>query len=132
MALFEGYERRIEKISAVMAQYRIPSLEIARKMCDEKGVDVYDIVRGIQPICFENACWAYILGAAIALKKGETKAVEIARTLGEGLQAFCIPGSVAEDRKVGIGHGNLAAMLLLGFSICRVFVRTTPSSRWAA
>lgn len=122
MALFEGYERRIEKISAVMAEHRIPSLEIARKMCDEKGVDVYDIVRGIQPICFENACWAYILGAAIALKKGETKAVEIARTLGEGLQAFCIPGSVAEDRKVGLGHGNLASMLLSEETNCFAFL----------
>jgi hypothetical protein len=122
MALFEGYERRIEKISAVMAQYRIPSLEIARKMCEEKGVDVYGIVREIQPICFENACWAYILGSAIALKKGETKAVEIARTLGEGLQSFCIPGSVAEDRKVGLGHGNLASMLLSEETNCFAFL----------
>jgi hypothetical protein len=91
-------------------------------MCEEKGVDVYGIVRGIQPICFENACWAYILGSAIALKKGETKAVEIARTLGEGLQSFCIPGSVAEDRKVGLGHGNLASMLLSEETNCFAFL----------
>ncbi|OGR25288.1 MAG: GGGtGRT protein [Desulfobacterales bacterium RIFOXYA12_FULL_46_15] len=122
MALFEGYERRIEKISAVLAQHGIPSLETARKMCEDKGVDVYGIVRGIQPICFENACWAYILGSAIALKKGETKAVEIARTLGLGLQAFCIPGSVAEDRKVGLGHGNLASMLLSEETNCFAFL----------
>ena len=122
MALFEGYERRIEKITTVLEQYGISSLEEARAMCEAKGVDVYGIVRGIQPICFENACWAYILGAAIALKKGEVKAVDIARTLGEGLQAFCIPGSVAEDRKVGIGHGNLASMLLSEETRCFAFL----------
>jgi hypothetical protein len=122
MALFEGYERRIDKITAVLGQYGITSLEVARTLCEEKGVDVYTIVKGIQPICFENACWAYILGAAIALKKGETKAADIARSLGEGLQAFCIPGSVAEDRKVGIGHGNLASMLLLEQTKCFAFL----------
>lgn len=122
MALFEGYERRIDIINSVMAQRDIASLNEARKLCDDKGVDVYSIVRGIQPICFENACWAYILGAAIAIKKGQTKAVDIARTLGEGLQAFCIPGSVAEDRKVGLGHGNLASMLLSEQTKCFAFL----------
>lgn len=122
MALFEGYERRIEKITAVLAQYGIASLEEARRQCDAKGVEVHAIVRGIQPICFENVCWAYILGAAIALRKGETRAVDIARTLGEGLQAFCIPGSVAEERRVGIGHGNLAAMLLSEETKCFAFL----------
>jgi len=122
MELFEGYERRIGKISAVLGHYRIASLEQARMLCEDTGVDVYAIVKGIQPICFENACWAYILGAAIALKKGESKAVEIARSLGEGLQTFCIPGSVAEDRKVGIGHGNLASMLLSEETKCFAFL----------
>ncbi len=122
MALFEGYERRIEKITSVLNRYSLPSLEDARKLCESKGVDVYGIVRGTQPICFENACWAYILGAAIAITKGESKAVDIARTLGEGLQAFCIPGSVAEDRKVGIGHGNLASMLLSEETKCFAFL----------
>ena len=122
MALFEGYERRIEKITATLAQYGLASLEEARANCEARGVDVPAIVRGVQPICFENACWAYTLGAAIALKKGETSAVAIARTLGEGLQAFCIPGSVAEDRKVGLGHGNLAAMLLSEETQCFAFL----------
>jgi hypothetical protein len=122
MALFEGYERRIEKITAVLGQYGIASLEEARALSQAKDVNVYSIVRGIQPICFENACWAYILGAAIALKKGDTKGVEIAKSLGLGLQAFCIPGSVAEDRKVGIGHGNLASMLLLEETKCFAFL----------
>lgn len=122
MALFEGYERRIDKVTAVLAQNGFCSLEETRKLCDDMGVDVYGIVRNIQTICFENACWAYILGAAIAVRKGETKAVDIARTLGEGLQAFCIPGSVAEDRKVGIGHGNLASMLLSEDTKCFAFI----------
>ncbi len=122
MALFEGYERRIEKINGVLKQYGLASLEEARSRCEAKGADVYSIVRSIQPICFENACWAYILGAALALQKGEVKAVDIARTLGEGLQAFCIPGSVAEDRKVGIGHGNLASMLLSEQTQCFAFL----------
>ncbi len=122
MALFEGYERRIEKINTVLAQWGIASLEEARALCEAKGVDVHSIVKEIQPICFENACWAYTLGAAIACKKGESKAMDIARTLGEGLQAFCIPGSVAEDRKVGIGHGNLASMLLSEATKCFAFL----------
>jgi len=112
MPLFESYERRISQINKVLNSHGISSLEEARKICDDKGVDVYKIVKEIQPIAFENAMWAYIVGAAIAIRKGQTNAAEIAATLGEGLQAFCIPGSVADDRKVGIGHGNLAAMLL--------------------
>jgi hypothetical protein len=122
MALFEGYERRIDKINAVLAEHGIKDLEEARKMSTDAGLDVYDIVKEVQPICFENACWAYIVGAAVALKKGQTKAVEIASTLGIGLQAFCIPGSVAENRKVGIGHGNLAAMLLNENTRCFAFL----------
>ncbi len=122
MALFEGYERRIDKVNASLAEYGIKDLDEARKICDDAGVDVYKIVRDVQPICFENACWAYIAGAAIALKKGQTKAAEIASTLGIGLQSFCIPGSVAEDRKVGIGHGNLAAMLLSEETRCFAFL----------
>ncbi len=122
MALFEGYERRIAKITTVLTKYSIASLEEARLLTEAKGVDIYSIVKSIQPICFENACWAYILGGAIALKKGETRAVEIATSVGEGLQAFCIPGSVAEDRKVGIGHGNLASMLLLEETRCFAFI----------
>jgi hypothetical protein len=112
MPLFESYERRIKQIDAVLNSYGIASIEEAKQICDDKGVDVYNIVKDTQPIAFENAMWAYIVGAAIAIKKGQTVASDIAATLGEGLQAFCIPGSVAEDRKVGIGHGNLAAMLL--------------------
>jgi hypothetical protein len=122
MALFEGYERRIEKIGTVLNHYDIPSLEAARSICEDKGADVYTIVKGIQPICFENACWAYILGAAIAIKKGEKRAVDIARAIGEGLQAFCIPGSVADERNVGIGHGNLASMLLSEETKCFAFL----------
>jgi len=122
MALFESYERRIGQIEKVLAQHGIASLEEARQLSEAKGVNVYDIVKGIQPICFENVCWAYILGAAIALKKGETKAVDIACSLGEGMQAFCIPGSVADDRKVGIGHGNLASMLLKEETACFAFL----------
>jgi hypothetical protein len=122
MALFEGYERRIDKINAALTEHGIKDLEEARKMSTDAGLDVYSIVREVQPICFENACWAYIVGAAVALKKGQTKAVEIASTLGIGLQAFCIPGSVAENRKVGIGHGNLAAMLLNEETRCFAFL----------
>ena len=122
MALFESYERRIPQIEKVLTQYGIKSLEEAKQLCDAKGVDVYNIVKGIQPICFENVCWAYILGAAIALKKGQKKAVDIAVSLGEGMQAFCIPGSVADDRKVGIGHGNLASMLLKEETKCFAFL----------
>ncbi|MBM9537682.1 GGGtGRT protein [Desulfobulbus alkaliphilus] len=122
MALFEGYERRIEKVNGVLGQYGLASLEETKALCAARGVDVHAIVKGIQPICFENACWAYTLGAAIAIKKGDHQAVDIARTLGEGLQAFCIPGSVAEDRKVGIGHGNLASMLLSEETKCFAFL----------
>ncbi|MBN2810711.1 MAG: GGGtGRT protein, partial [Spirochaetales bacterium] len=122
MALFESYERRINQILPVLKKYGINSVEDAKKVCDDAGVDVGGLVAGIQPICFENAKWAYIVGAAIAIKKGEKNAADIARTLGEGLQAFCIPGSVADDRKVGIGHGNLAAMLLSDETKCFCFL----------
>jgi hypothetical protein len=122
MALFESYERRIGQITPVLKKYGMNTLEEAKKVCDDYGVDVAAIVKGIQPICFENALWAYTLGAAIAIKKGQKKATEIAVTLGEGLQAFCIPGSVADDRKVGIGHGNLASMLLNEKTKCFAFL----------
>ncbi|MEI8047363.1 MAG: GGGtGRT protein [Bacteroidota bacterium] len=122
MPLFESYERRIVQINKVLNSHGISSIEEARKICDDKGVDVYNIVKNIQPIAFENAMWAYIVGAAIAIKKGQTNAADIATTLGVGLQAFCIPGSVADDRKVGIGHGNLAAMLLREETKCFAFL----------
>jgi hypothetical protein len=122
MALFESYEIRIQQVNAVLNKYGIDSLEQAKKICDDKSVDAYNITKGIQPICFENACWAYITGAAIAIKKGVGKAAEAAEAIGEGLQAFCIPGSVAEDRKVGLGHGNLAAMLLREETKCFAFL----------
>jgi hypothetical protein len=122
MALFESYERRIGQIEKVMATYGIANLEEAKKLSEDKGIDVAGIVKGIQPIAFENACWAYILGAAIAIKKGQKKAVDIAMSLGEGMQAFCIPGSVADDRKVGLGHGNLASMLLKEETKCFAFL----------
>ena len=122
MALFESYERRIDKINGVLAQYGIKDVEECRAICQEKGFDPYEIVKGIQPICFENACWAYCVGAAIALKKGVKTAAEAARAIGEGLQAFCIDGSVADDRKVGLGHGNLGAMLLSDESKCFAFL----------
>lgn len=122
MALFESYERRIGQILPVLKKYGIDSLEAAKALCEAKGLDIPGIVRGIQPICFENAVWAYIVGAAIAIKKGNPSPVEIARTLGEGLQSFCIPGSVADDRKVGLGHGNLAAMLLSDETNCFCFL----------
>ena len=112
MPLFESYDRRINQINVVLNKYGIKDLEEARAICVEKGFDPYEITKGIQPIAFENACWAYVVGAAIALKKGCTKAADAAEAIGEGLQAFCIPGSVADDRKVGLGHGNLGAMLL--------------------
>ncbi|AWI06774.1 GGGtGRT protein [Clostridium drakei] len=122
MALFESYERRIDQIKPVLEKYGMKTIEEAKAVCDEKGIDVYNIVKSTQPICFENACWAYILGAAIAIKKGCKKAAEAGEALGEGLQAFCIPGSVADDRKVGIGHGNLAAMLLREETKCFAFL----------
>ena len=122
MALFESYERRIDKINGVLAQYGISSVEECRTICQEKGFDPYEIVKGIQPICFENACWAYTVGAAIALKKGVKNAAEAAEAIGIGLQAFCIDGSVAEDRKVGLGHGNLGAMLLRDETKCFAFL----------
>ena len=122
MALFESYERRIDKINEVLNTYGISSLEEAKKIVDDLGVDVFKIVKDIQPICFENACWAYTVGAAIAIKKGEKNACEIAKSIGEGLQSFCIPGSVADDRKVGLGHGNLAAMLLSEDTKCFAFL----------
>ncbi|TKB26920.1 GGGtGRT protein [Desulfopila sp. IMCC35006] len=122
MALFESYDRRINQIIPVLEKYGMKTLEQAGEVCRAYDVDVAKIVKGIQPICFENAVWAYTLGAAIAIKKGQTKAAEIAATLGEGLQAFCIPGSVADDRKVGIGHGNLAAMLLTEETKCFAFL----------
>ncbi|MBQ7986033.1 MAG: GGGtGRT protein [Clostridia bacterium] len=122
MALFESYERRIDQINAELAKHGISSIEEAKKICDDKGIDVYNIVKGIQPICFENACWAYIVGAAIAIKDGCTKAADAAEKIGVGLQSFCIPGSVADDRKVGIGHGNLGAMLLREETKCFAFL----------
>ncbi len=122
MALFESYERRINQINEALNKYGISSLEDAKKICDDKGIDVYNLVKGVQPICFENACWAYITGAAIAIKKGCTKAADAAEAIGEGLQSFCIPGSVADDRKVGLGHGNLAAMLLREDTKCFAFL----------
>ena len=120
--LFEGYERRIDKINEVCKEYGIASIEDADKVCKDKGIDVAKIVKDIQPICFENAGWAYTLGAAIAIKKGCTKAADAAKAIGEGLQAFCIPGSVADHRKVGLGHGNLASMLLTEDAGCFAFL----------
>jgi len=122
MALFEGYDRRIKQITSTLEEYGIASLEEAEAICKEKSLDVYRIVKDVQPICFENACWAYLLGAAIAIKKGQSQASEIAQTLGIGLQSFCIPGSVADDRKVGLGHGNLASMLLQEETRCFAFL----------
>ena len=122
MALFESYERRIDNINKVMKQYGIKDLEEARKLCTDRGFDPYKIVKDIQPICFEDAGWAYVLGAAIAIKEGCTTAREAAKKIGIGLQAFCIDGSVADDRKVGLGHGNLAARLLSEETKCFAFL----------
>ena len=122
MALFESYERRIDKINSVLSQYGIGSVEECRDICKAAGFDPYEIVKGIQPICFENAAWAYCVGAANALKKGDKTAAEAAEAIGIGLQSFCIPGSVAEDRKVGLGHGNLGAMLLRDETKCFAFL----------
>ena len=122
MALFESYERRIEKINSVLSQYGIASVEESRELCKAAGFDPYEIVKGIQPIAFENAAWAYCVGCAIALKKGVKTAADAAEAIGIGLQAFCIDGSVAEDRKVGLGHGNLGAMLLRDETKCFAFL----------
>jgi len=122
MALFESYERRIAQIEKTLNEYGISSIEEAEKICKDKGVDPYTIVKEIQPICFENAGWAYVVGAAIAIKKGCKTAADAAEAIGEGLQSFCIPGSVADDRKVGLGHGNLAAMLLRDETKCFAFL----------
>ncbi len=122
MALFENYDRKIDKINAALNQYGIKDLDDAMAICQAKGFNPYDIAKEIQPICFEDACWAYVAGAAIALKKECTKASDAARAIGEGLQAFCLIGSVAEDRKVGLGHGNLAAMLLSEETQCFAFL----------
>lgn len=122
MALFESYERRIDKINSVLNSYGIASLEEAEKITKDAGLDVYNQIKGIQPICFENACWAYITGAAIAIKKDCRNAADAAAAIGEGLQAFCIPGSVADQRKVGLGHGNLGKMLLEESTDCFCFL----------
>lgn len=122
MITFENYDRKIDKIQAVLSEYNIKDLEEARALCKEAGFDPYEIVKNIHPICFEDACWAYTAGAAIALKKGCKRAADAAEAIGEGLQAFCLAGSVAEDRKVGLGHGNLAAMLLREQTECFAFL----------
>ena len=119
---FEGYERRIDKINACLKEYGIKDLEEARQLCLDKGVNAEEIVKGIQPIAFENAVWAYTLGCAIAIKKGVRNAPEVSETIGIGLQAFCIPGSVADQRKVGLGHGNLGGMLLRDETKCFAFL----------
>ncbi len=122
MPLFESFERRIDQIIPFLEKYQLNSLEDAKNLCSSKGIDLFEIVREVQPIAFENACWAYTAGAAAAIKKGEKTASDIAVTLGEGLQSFCIPGSVAHERKVGLGHGNLASMLLKEETDCFAFV----------
>lgn len=119
---FEGYERRIDKINKVLAEYGINGLEDAQKICKDKGINVEEIVKGIQPIAFDNAVWAYTAGAAIAIKKGSKTAAEAAENIGIGLQSFCIPGSVADSRDVGLGHGNLGAMLLREETKCFCFL----------
>ena len=122
MALFESYERREKQILAKLAEYGINSIEEAAEVTKAAGLDVFKMVEGIQPICFENAKWAYTVGAAIAIKKGCTKAADAAAAIGEGLQSFCIPGSVADQRKVGLGHGNLGKMLLEEDTECFAFL----------
>ena len=122
MELFENYSRKIDKIKKTMSKYKISSLEEAKEICDQKNIDPYNIAKETQKICFEDACWAYTLGAAIAIKKECTNASDAAKAIGEGLQAFCLTGSVAEDRKVGLGHGNLAAMLLSEDTECFAFL----------
>ncbi len=122
MALFESFDRRINQINETLNKNGIKSLEEAKEICDSYGINVYDLVKSIQPICFENACWAYTVGAAIALKNKAANAAEASKYIGEGLQSFCIPGSVADDRKVGLGHGNLGAMLLSDSTKCFAFL----------
>ncbi len=122
MALFESYDRREPQILAVIKNYGMNSIEECAEVCKAKGLDIYKLVEGIQPICFENAKWAYTVGCAIAIKKGCTRAADAAAAIGEGLQAFCIPGSVADQRKVGIGHGNLGKMLLEEETKCFAFL----------
>jgi hypothetical protein len=122
MALFESYERRIDKINGVLKEYGIASLEEAEKVCKDAGVDPYQIAKNVQPICFEDAGWAYVAGCAITIKKGVKTAADAAEAIGIGLQSFCIPGSVADDRKVGLGHGNLGAMLLRDETKCFAFL----------
>ena len=122
MALFESYERREKQILAVIKEYGINSIEECADVCKAKGLDIYKLVEGIQPICFENAKWAYTVGCAIAIKKGCKRAADAAAAIGEGLQAFCIPGSVADQRKVGLGHGNLGKMLLEEDTECFAFL----------
>jgi hypothetical protein len=122
MALFESYDRRINQINAVLNQYGIKDIDEAKAICDAKGINPYQICEETQPICFENAKWAYVVGAAIAIKKGCTTAADAAEAIGIGLQSFCIAGSVADDRKVGIGHGNLGARLLREETQCFAFL----------
>lgn len=122
MALFESYDRRINQINAALNQYGIKDIDEAKAICDAKGIDPYKICEETQPICFENAKWAYVVGAAIAIKKGCTTAADAAEAIGIGLQCFCIAGSVADDRKVGIGHGNLGARLLREETQCFAFL----------
>jgi hypothetical protein len=119
---FEGYDRRIESITNCLNEYGIASLDEAQSICEKNGIDVRQLVKGIQPICFENAVWAYTLGTAIAIKKGDKTAAEAAKSIGIGLQAFCIPGSVADRRKVGLGHGNLGSKLLREETKCFCFL----------
>ncbi|MBP3759755.1 MAG: GGGtGRT protein [Firmicutes bacterium] len=120
--MFENYDRKIDKINAALNEYGIKDLEEAYEICKAKGLDPYQTAKSIQPICFEDVCWAYVAGTAIALKKGAVKAADAAEAIGIGLQAFCLPGSVAEDRKVGLGHGNLAAKLLREETDCFCFL----------
>ena len=122
MAKFEGYERRIAKIEASMAENGIESLDAAKELCLSKGINVEEIVKGVQPIAFENAVWAYTYGVALALKRGITNAADAASVIGEGIEAFCVPGSVADQRHVGLGHGNLASMLLREETKCFCFL----------
>ena len=128
MALFEGYERRIDKINETVKEYGFSSIEETRDYCLSMGIDVDAIVKGVQPIAFENAVWAYTLGCAIALKLNKTNAADASEAIGIGLQAFCIPGSVAETRKVGLGHGNLGAMLLREDTKCFASSQVTKAS----